>query len=301
MDNGWIKIHRSFLTWEWIDKPEMVSLFLFLLLSANTEKKTWRGMELERGQFVTTQANLSKRLNLSRKVLRTCLERLKETGEIDIVGANKFSVITICKYDDYQDKNLEKGQQRAKKTANKRPTKGQQKTPVKSTDDNGFSESEILKGPTNGQEKATKRATTKEYIYNIKEISTNVDIKKVDGGGKGACADACVRIEKIVTDFMDSHQSSLDAFCMKNKITRKEFGDTMEEVLTEWELTGWTPAPITKGRSDYESVHFLNTMRIKISEKKKKQRYEDNKTDRLQRRREFEPTVESRQSFNGTL
>ena len=35
MDNGWIRLHKRFLQWEWLDKPEMVQLFLYLLLKAN--------------------------------------------------------------------------------------------------------------------------------------------------------------------------------------------------------------------------------------------------------------------------
>lgn len=107
-------------------------------------------------------------------------------------------------------------------------------------------------------------------------------------------------VEKIVSDFIERHQKSLEAFCMQNSITRSEFSEFMLEILTEWELSGWNPHPIKKGRGDYESFHFLNTMRIKINERKKRKNEAD-KTDRLQRRRGGDSTAKTRESFDATL
>ena len=40
-NNGWIKIHRKLLEWEWADDPNMVALWIHLLLNANlTDKST---------------------------------------------------------------------------------------------------------------------------------------------------------------------------------------------------------------------------------------------------------------------
>ena len=99
---GWIKIHRSFLTWEWFDKPEMVQVFVYLLLKANHDAKEWHGMTIERGQIVTSVAKIAQETRLSVRTVRTCLERLKTTNEVTIT-TTKFTLITISKYDTYQD------------------------------------------------------------------------------------------------------------------------------------------------------------------------------------------------------
>lgn len=100
---GWIKIHRSFLTWEWFDKPEMVQVFVYLLLKANHDAKEWHGMTIERGQIVTSVAKIAQETRLSVRTVRTCLDRLKTTNEVTITTTTKFTLITISKYDTYQD------------------------------------------------------------------------------------------------------------------------------------------------------------------------------------------------------
>ena len=100
---GWIKIHRSFLTWEWFDKPEMVQVFVYLLLKANHAAREWHGMTIERGQIVTSVAKIAQETRLSVRKVRTCLDRLKSTNEVAIETTSKFTLITISKYSTYQD------------------------------------------------------------------------------------------------------------------------------------------------------------------------------------------------------
>jgi hypothetical protein len=100
--NGWIKLHRKFIGWEWYKKSEMVHLFLHLLLKANHDTRKWQGVVINRGQLITGRKSLSDETGISERVIRTCLERLKSTNEIAIKSTNKNSIITICNYDSYQ-------------------------------------------------------------------------------------------------------------------------------------------------------------------------------------------------------
>ena len=115
MPDGWVKIHRKFQEWEWYDKSEMVHLFLHLLLSANVSDRKWHGMEIRRGQLVTSYESLRERTGLSVRTLRTCLEKLEQTGEIVRKATNKFSIITVCNYESYQDENFESDKQTTSK------------------------------------------------------------------------------------------------------------------------------------------------------------------------------------------
>lgn len=103
MDRGWIKIYRSLLDWEWFDDAETVKLFIYLLLSANYEDKKWRGMVVERGQYVVGIEALAKRLKTTRQKIRTRLEKMEKYGTIRTATTNRFTIVTICNYESYQD------------------------------------------------------------------------------------------------------------------------------------------------------------------------------------------------------
>ncbi len=102
MGDGWIKMFRRFLEWEWYDKTSMVRLFLHILLKANYEDKKWHGVVIKRGQFVTSFANLSAETGLSLQVVRSCLDKLQRTGEVNKQSTSQYTIITVCKYADYQ-------------------------------------------------------------------------------------------------------------------------------------------------------------------------------------------------------
>lgn len=99
---GWIKIHRKLAQWEWADDPKMVALWIHLLLAANYERIEWHGVTLERGQLATNRKRLSETTGISEQSLRTLIKRLVECNQINVKSTNKFTIITICKYDDYQ-------------------------------------------------------------------------------------------------------------------------------------------------------------------------------------------------------
>ena len=125
----WIKIHEGLLDWGWHDMPEMVSLWVHLLLKANYEDREWRSATIARGSLITTMSDLSEMTGLSPRQLRTCLARLEQTGEIERKTTNKFSHITICKYDSYQVGDFASDNQ----ATNKRQTSDNQTTNERQT------------------------------------------------------------------------------------------------------------------------------------------------------------------------
>lgn len=100
--NGWIKLWRKFLEWEWYHQSDMVHLFIHLLLMANYEPSKWQGVDVSRGQLVTGRKALSTDTGISEQTIRTCLTKLKSTSELTIKSTNKFSIITLCNYEAYQ-------------------------------------------------------------------------------------------------------------------------------------------------------------------------------------------------------
>jgi hypothetical protein len=101
MDNGWIKLHRSILEWEWWDDQNTTRVFLWLLLKANHTNKRWRGVEVLRGQLITSLSGISAGTGISVRGVRTSLSRLKSTGELTSQTTSSATIVTICNYDTY--------------------------------------------------------------------------------------------------------------------------------------------------------------------------------------------------------
>ena len=182
------------MDWEWFADAETLKLFLYLLLTANYEDRKWKDITIQRGQLVTSLSGLASSLNMSVKKIRVRLNRLADSGTIITEWTNKYSVITICNYDSYQDgddtegqaKGQAKGRQDEPKWASERAGEraGENNT---STDcefdsydqvdsDKGQAEGQAegqAKGRQDEPKRAGKRAQTKEYKKNKEYISTS--------------------------------------------------------------------------------------------------------------------------------
>lgn len=124
LENGFVKLHRSILKWEWYDDLPTKTLFLHLLLTVSIEDSFWHGIEVKRGSRVTSIPKLSKETTLSIQQVRTAISHLKATGELTVKATPKFTVVTVKNYDQFQkptDRSTGKQQ-----TANTLPTCSQQ-------------------------------------------------------------------------------------------------------------------------------------------------------------------------------
>ena len=101
-NNGWIKIHRQILNWEWYSEPNTFRLFFHLLLKANHKPKKYRGVLIKDGQVMTGQELLGKELSLTRSKIRVALNNLVLTNEITIKSSKQGTIIQIVKYKSYQ-------------------------------------------------------------------------------------------------------------------------------------------------------------------------------------------------------
>ena len=102
MSDSFITLSRKILNWEWYTDSNTFRLFIHCLIKANWRQKDWRGITIPRGSFITSQDNLSNELGLTRRQIITSLTKLTKTKEIIKKGYNKYTLVTVVKYDDYQ-------------------------------------------------------------------------------------------------------------------------------------------------------------------------------------------------------
>ncbi|GEM_PF-2703965 len=122
-NNTWIKLFRRFREWSWYQDSNTKDLFLEILLTANITDKNWHGIDIKRGQLLTSRIKLSNILGISEQSVRTSLTKLKSTNEITIKSTNRYTLITVNKFNDYQ--------QLTNKLTNNQPTTNQQLTTTK--------------------------------------------------------------------------------------------------------------------------------------------------------------------------
>jgi hypothetical protein len=115
---GWVKIHRRILEWQWATSPSHMALFLQILLRANYRLTVWRREVVLPGQLLTGRKQLAAWSGLTESQVRTVLKDLIFSQEISQVSTKKYSIITIAKWEEYQEL--------ADNLANRSPTDRQQ-------------------------------------------------------------------------------------------------------------------------------------------------------------------------------
>jgi len=120
MHRGYIRLWRKLNDWEWISDPNVVLVFIHLLLDINFKDKKWHGIDIPRGSVLVGRKSLAKKVGLSEQSIRTALTKLKSTNEITIKSTNKYSLISINNYNLYQ--------QTTNKTTDNQPAINQQST-----------------------------------------------------------------------------------------------------------------------------------------------------------------------------
>ena len=129
--NGFIKMHRKIINWEWYsDTPTKVA-FLHLLLIASHRKTKWQGIDVDPGMAIIGLKKFGMECGLTFQQARTSLKKLESTGEISVKSTNKYTVVTIEKWEDYQLEHeiaTNKQQTNNKQATNKQQTNNKQIT-----------------------------------------------------------------------------------------------------------------------------------------------------------------------------
>lgn len=125
-NTGWIKLHRKLLENPLIKKPRLLQVMAYCLLKANHKetKMLWNGQEiiLKPGQFITGRTQANNDLGLKSIMFDRKLKILQNIGFLNREANNRFSIITINNWEEYQGRQEEVNSQ----MNNKRTTDEQQ-------------------------------------------------------------------------------------------------------------------------------------------------------------------------------
>jgi len=180
MAGRFIKLYDKLLTWGWFKKPNTLSLFIYLLLKANYCDLTFEGRTIHRGQLVTSLPVLARETGQSIKEVRTALGHLIETGEVADYSTNRYRIITVVKYDEYQKDGRQNGSQRADKgQAEGRQNGSQGAASIEYIED--IEGDRKIDSPTEREGKTAKRFTPpsrEEILSYCQEAGIQIDVDR---------------------------------------------------------------------------------------------------------------------------
>lgn len=126
---GWVRFHRKSMDSSVWKNPNVWFVWSWCLLRANHKENSFpfNGIDIliKPGQFITGRKKAHNELpSLSPQQWRTAMAYLKSTSRITIKTTNKYSLVTIVNWLDYQTDNHQTNQP----VTNKQPTNNQQIT-----------------------------------------------------------------------------------------------------------------------------------------------------------------------------
>lgn len=125
-NTGFAKFPRSLLKWDYYKDLPVKTLYFHCLFKANYKDNVWRGIQIKRGQFVTSYKHLSVETGLTLKQVRRAIFCLQRAQLIEFQGHNNgkagYSVVTVFAYDCENDEGTVKGTVNGKPKDNPRAT-----------------------------------------------------------------------------------------------------------------------------------------------------------------------------------
>ncbi|MEY4571416.1 MAG: hypothetical protein RLZ10_620 [Bacteroidota bacterium] len=107
---SYIKIDRDLLYSYSFANPNHLKIWIWLLIKANYKDaffslnvgRGFKTIEVKRGQLIFGRNRAEEELGLNGSLIYRTLQTFEELGQINIETNSHCSVVTICKYDDYQ-------------------------------------------------------------------------------------------------------------------------------------------------------------------------------------------------------
>ena len=125
-NNGWIKLHRKIEDNPISTKPDYFRVWIYLLTHANHRENTFIWNEgkitVKSGELITGRKEISKKTGVNESKVYRILKYLENEQQIKQQQTNKYTLVKILKWKDYQQEE----QQNEQQVNNKRTTSEQQ-------------------------------------------------------------------------------------------------------------------------------------------------------------------------------
>lgn len=114
-DKSYIKLFRKILNSPIFENEKALKIWIWCLVKATHKKREQlvgkQIVHLEKGQFVTGRKKASEELKMNDRTIYDYFKLLEKLQMISINSNNKFSIVTVEKWEDYQVEELKIQQQ----------------------------------------------------------------------------------------------------------------------------------------------------------------------------------------------
>lgn len=121
--DGWIKLYRQLIDCSVFKNPSLLKVWIWCLLKASHDGYTTmvglQNVSIEKGQFVFGRKKAADELDMTESSIYRFIKKLENEKMLNIKTNNKYSIISIEKYNEYQyEENKNEQQKNNKKTTN---------------------------------------------------------------------------------------------------------------------------------------------------------------------------------------
>lgn len=227
--NGFIKLHRKIIDWEWYDDINTKTLFIHILLMANYEDRKWHGETVKRGSFLTSYQTLATQTGLTMQQVRTSIKKLLSTNDITKVTSNKNTVIIVPNYNLYQAV-----QQTEEQTNNIEETNEQQTSNIQVTTTKNIKNKKNIKNNT------FIGACAQDDVWSIPLLSLFEE-----EFGRTISSNEAMLISQMENDYDDL----LIRYALREAMTRgKKSVQYIDRILVDWKQRDFTTKDYEEGK-----------------------------------------------------
>lgn len=180
MKNGFVKFYRDYENHRWFSDPNTVAVLVRCLLNANLSESYFEGQIIPKGSFATSIASLSAQTGVKQNAIRTALNRLTTDKVITIKATNRFTIVSICGFDDCDASETNNPQTTNKQSTSNPQTNvqavGKQHIQKLTTEKEKELEKEVEKEKKEEQEVKSEQQSLDFNINNSFITSTIVDV-----------------------------------------------------------------------------------------------------------------------------